>query len=292
VGVGPADWWDSELATGGSASDEPRPLIDDVEPGDRPTTARETVGDWLRAERERQGLGLDAVEAVTRIRAGQLRAIEENRFEALPGETYARAFVRSYAEHLGLDATAAAVMFDDQRPPPQPTAGDLRAQAALPHVAAVRRARDRWAWAAAGLTAVILAASAAVVLMGGHPAGRQSAAKPAHQQTTGAAKATPPTNGATSTSSGSKIHDTEVVVVRATSGPCWIEAHALRESGPLLIMKTLEPGDVLRLRRRTIWLRLGDPPAVRLTTNGKAVALPNTPAPVNVLVTPRGASLA
>jgi cytoskeleton protein RodZ len=293
VGVGPTNWWDGELATRGSASSDARPLIDDVDPGDQPIVPPVTVGGWLRAERERQGLGLDAVEAVTRIRVGQLRAIEENRFDALPGDTYARAFVRSYAEHLGLDATTAAVMFDDQRTPPQPAAGDLHSLPAYPPVAATRRQRDRWAWAAAALTAVALIASAALFLFARQSATEHSAARPPETHATGAAQTTPPTSRGTTTGGvAGRASNTTAVVIRATSGPCWVEAHAWRETGPLLVMKTLEPGDVLRLRRPRIWLRLGDPSTARVVVNGRQAALPETPTPVNVMVTRHGASVA
>jgi cytoskeleton protein RodZ len=61
------------------------------------------VGAKLRSERERLGIGIDRIEAETHIRAKFLLAIEEERFGALPGPAYVRAFVRDYAEQLGLD---------------------------------------------------------------------------------------------------------------------------------------------------------------------------------------------
>jgi cytoskeletal protein RodZ len=61
------------------------------------------VGTRLRDERERRGIGIDEIEAETRIRAKFLLAIEEGRYDALPGPAYVRAFVRGYAEQLGLD---------------------------------------------------------------------------------------------------------------------------------------------------------------------------------------------
>src|SRR6476619_3475065 len=61
------------------------------------------VGTRLREERERRGIGIDEIEAETRIRAKFLLALEEGRFDVLPGPAYVRAFVRGYAEQLGLD---------------------------------------------------------------------------------------------------------------------------------------------------------------------------------------------
>ena len=61
------------------------------------------IGYSLRAARERQGIGLPEAELATKIRAKYIRALEEEDFEALPADTYARGFLRSYADYLGLD---------------------------------------------------------------------------------------------------------------------------------------------------------------------------------------------
>jgi cytoskeleton protein RodZ len=61
------------------------------------------VGTRLRDERERLGIGIDQIEAETHIRVKYLLALEEDRFDVLPGPAYVRAFLRGYAERLGLD---------------------------------------------------------------------------------------------------------------------------------------------------------------------------------------------
>jgi cytoskeleton protein RodZ len=63
----------------------------------------ESVGSTLRSARLRLGQELPQVAAVLRIRAPFLQAIEDGQFEALPGVPYAIGFVRTYADHLGLD---------------------------------------------------------------------------------------------------------------------------------------------------------------------------------------------
>lgn len=64
------------------------------------------LGSGLRDARLRRGLELEEVEEETRISRRYLRALEEERFELLPGDAYAKAFLRSYADFLGLDAKA------------------------------------------------------------------------------------------------------------------------------------------------------------------------------------------
>lgn len=61
------------------------------------------IGYSLKAARERQGIDLPEAELATKIRAKYIRALEEEDFAALPAETYARGFLRTYAEYLGLD---------------------------------------------------------------------------------------------------------------------------------------------------------------------------------------------
>jgi len=61
------------------------------------------VGDLLRASRQRQGQELADVARTLRIRTVYLQAIEDSRYEDLPGTVYAIGFIRSYGDHLGLD---------------------------------------------------------------------------------------------------------------------------------------------------------------------------------------------
>lgn len=75
---------------------------------------RETVGDLLRRAREGRGEELETVATRLRIRPGYLKAIEAGRFQDLPGLTYAVGFVRTYADHVGLDAEDVVRRFRDE----------------------------------------------------------------------------------------------------------------------------------------------------------------------------------
>lgn len=63
----------------------------------------QTVGEQLKAERERQVLTLADMAARTRVPMRHLESIEKSDFAALPGTTYTVGFTRSYARALGLD---------------------------------------------------------------------------------------------------------------------------------------------------------------------------------------------
>jgi cytoskeleton protein RodZ len=76
---------------------------------DAPAAAR--AGADLKAARERLGLSLAQVAVNLRIRLPHLEALESGHIEALPGNAYALAFVRTYAASLGLDAEATVRRF-------------------------------------------------------------------------------------------------------------------------------------------------------------------------------------
>jgi cytoskeletal protein RodZ len=60
-------------------------------------------GGKLRLARERRGISLRQIAAITKISPAALDALERNDFSKLPGGIFSRAFVRSYAVEVGLD---------------------------------------------------------------------------------------------------------------------------------------------------------------------------------------------
>jgi cytoskeletal protein RodZ len=62
------------------------------------------IGERLREARMRQKIDIAEVESATKIRAKYLRALENEEFGLLPGTTFVKTFMRTYAEYLGLDA--------------------------------------------------------------------------------------------------------------------------------------------------------------------------------------------
>jgi hypothetical protein len=62
------------------------------------------IGATLREARMRQRLDISDMEMRTKIRAKYLRALENEEWDLLPGPTYVRSFLRTYADVLGLDS--------------------------------------------------------------------------------------------------------------------------------------------------------------------------------------------
>ena len=62
------------------------------------------IGATLREARMRARIDVADVETQTKIRAKYLRALENEEWDLLPGPTYVKSFLRTYAEALDLDA--------------------------------------------------------------------------------------------------------------------------------------------------------------------------------------------
>lgn len=130
----------------------------------------DSVGTKLREARTRRKLSLADVEAATKIRCRYLQAIENDEWDQLPGDTYARAFIRTYGRFLGLDGERLA---EEQRQ----SSGGARPGEQLPRVdprprpVSPRRSHRSWnippGVVAAGVVALVVAALLVVGLSTG-----------------------------------------------------------------------------------------------------------------------------
>src|SRR4051794_26715602 len=79
------------------------------------------IGNTLRETRMRQRIDIVEVEAATKIRAKYLRALENEEWDALPGPTFVRTFLRTYGDYLGLDSKMLVEEYKQrcERPGPQ-----------------------------------------------------------------------------------------------------------------------------------------------------------------------------
>jgi Helix-turn-helix domain len=199
------------------------------------------IGPSLAAARRARGLELRDAEQLTCLRSKYLAALEEERYYDLPGRTYARAFLRTYAAALDLDADKLVVEFDEQFP-------ELAEEPiALPPR---RRRPIRFTWRIAPIAAGI---AIVVALVWSAWTGNQ-----APKATTFPA---PPAPAESHVRAAHKTiaHRAGALVIQATGGPCWVLARRDDENGAVLAQQTLQPGQSLRLTAPHVWLRLGAP---------------------------------
>jgi cytoskeleton protein RodZ len=85
---------------------------------EREASPGHAVGRLLRDQREACALSIDEVAKRLRIRRPYLEAIEQGRFDQLPGAAYIPAFLRAYAAHVGLDAEKVLTAYQASGPVP------------------------------------------------------------------------------------------------------------------------------------------------------------------------------
>jgi len=94
----------------------------------------ETLGQKLRAAREKKRLTLSKAAAATRIKIQNLEMMEADDFSKMPAPTYAKGFIRIYANFLGLDPAPLVQEYVDvhlngpaEKPAPAPVNHDAPA---------------------------------------------------------------------------------------------------------------------------------------------------------------------
>jgi cytoskeleton protein RodZ len=231
------------------------------------------IGNSLREARLRQGYELPRVEADTKVRAKYLRALEEEHFEVLPGETYVKGFLRTYAEYLGLDGQLYVDEFNsrftrDEEPlaPPRPTR-PARSRAVESNFVIV---------ALAGIIAVTILVVVAWKFGSTGPetsTGVVAGALPSTKSTTTGAKK-PAANPEKQAPKHAKL------VLTASGGDCWVQVRSKSATGRLLYEGTLQAGQTQKFTdQKRLWLQLGNPVYLKGMLNGRSVKnLPDGPA--------------
>ena len=220
------------------------------------------IGNSLREARERQGLGYPEIELATKIRAKYIRALEEEDFTSIPGDAYIRGFLRTYAEYLGLDgdvyvdeyASRFITSWRDELPP-RPERRRIRTRE--------RRLERR----------AVLLVLAGVVLVG--------VLVFAAWQIPGSSTHVP--------GLGKKQHRnsaaTSQLVLHGVGRGTYVEVRRSRASGKVDLQGTVEAGQTDRLPGSRFYLLVRTPAGLRVTLDGRAVALPAVHN-LRVLVTP------
>jgi cytoskeletal protein RodZ len=244
------------------------------------------IGGSLREARLKRGLSPADVQKAIRIRDRYLQALEEERWELLPGDAYVKGFLRTYADFLGLDGSLYVDEYNSrfahpdepQLVPERFARGERR----------VRRAGLLRPAVAVGALLAVVAAVVAWQLNGSSPS-----SAPGNQTTT-----QPTTTGSTTTTRKHHSPPPPVAlpsraVLVASRGSCWLEVRQGDATGALIYENTLQQGQKLpvKLTSGPVWIRIGLPANLDIRLGGKlAHGLPTQP--VNVLLNRRGWKLA
>jgi cytoskeleton protein RodZ len=103
------------------------------------------IGSWLIRAREARGLTLEDAERDTRISRRYLQALEAEQFEVIPAPVYARGFLRSYSQYLGLDPQDLLALFPRDDEPAYSSTTQAQARPGYPQPpSAVGPSRPTW----------------------------------------------------------------------------------------------------------------------------------------------------
>jgi cytoskeletal protein RodZ len=215
-----------------------------------------SFGDSLRRERELRGLTLREIAEETRISLRFLQAIEQERWDILPGGIFPKAFVKQYARHVGLDPDRVLADYVvargdevDTAPAPGRPARSLPAW------------KRPWPWLSAG-------AIVAVVLLVRAPIERPELALQApapHPQATAEPivdRVYPPPEPEGGPASGTRDH---LILTLTATQSCWV---AVRADGQTVLNRVMVKGETETLEAKgELVLSVGNAGGLEFTVN-------------------------
>jgi len=235
-----------------------------------------SIGDTLREARMRQRLDIADLEARTKIRAKYLRALENEEFGMLPGPTFVKTFLRTYAEALGLDPH---VLVETYRASYEPRDEMEHLQPLGPAAGARDRRRPprpRGPWLAIGVAiAAVVTALIVIGLVGNDDEGGDGQA--AKTTTTQAKKQAKPKRRR------EPPPPTRVVLRVTPTVPTYVCVDT-GQGTPVQFDGIIQDAQTFRGKRLRV--NLGKT-SVELRKNGKVVDVPPGPDPVGFDFTPR-----
>jgi hypothetical protein len=230
------------------------------------------IGNSLREARLRQSLDFPEIEQGTKIRGKYLRALEDEQFDVLPAQTYVKGFLRSYAEYLGLDGQLyvdeynSRFVVGEEEPQSRPR----RSAPPSRGVQVQSRVVLLTLLGIASVTALVIVAWTRGEPQTVTPVGLGTTKSVTHQ--------TPVVPAAAKTVR---------LLVKASSGPCWLQVHKTSATGPILFQGTLDQGQQQLFIARKLWITLDRPENLVTVLNGHTRRLP-VGGVKTLIVTPRG----
>jgi cytoskeleton protein RodZ len=252
------------------------------------------IGATLREARMRQRIDISEIESETKIRAKYLRALENEEWDLLPGPTYVKSFLRTYAEALGLDGKLLIEEYKlrherlsdvEMQPIRPPGAREPRRR---------RRAGSGRGWAVLVVVAALIGSLYALGQSGGDDGDGSNAASTPPETTTQTTNRTTTSGRSRRSSSAARAarrrRRAQARLVRlrlVPTGPVYV---CLKRAGGETVVdgRILQAGSRQPIyRSRRFRLLLGNS-EVRLSVNGRTRAVPPSASVIAYEVTPPG----
>jgi transcriptional regulator with XRE-family HTH domain len=220
-----------------------------------------SIGEALADARRQAGLTVAEVSHQTRIRESIIRDIEQDDFAACGGDFYARGHIRSVAGAVGTDPVPLISEYDAEHGPP----GAIRAADVFEPSRPVK-IRERHSPRLSLIVALVLLAiiGFGAYRLVSHHSPAKPAAAPTHRVTASAKPKAHPTATASAQPAPS-----DVVIKLVANEDCWVLL-TRHSDGSQIYMGVVPAGSSMTwTEKQAVDVRLGNPPGVVLTVNGK-----------------------
>ncbi|HVP80056.1 MAG TPA: RodZ domain-containing protein [Thermodesulfobacteriota bacterium] len=273
---------------------------------------RETLGKYLKNQRESKKISLREVAKNTRVREPILRALEEDQVHLLPPATYVKGFLLAYAKYLGLDQNDVLLRYErilkgESIPPPSIPSPRPKPESPPPQTSKPKQ-KTPWNTKQTWVVAIVIVVSFVVFYFFSPYAKRPmepTPAKPVEEKSTTVSPppvaARPPAPegkpyapekkplapsapvAATTSVQETKAISLQLKAIEET----WLSAQADDQPGKEMILR---PGEETTFQGSgRILMKLGNAGGVDLVLNGKSLGKFGKPGEVlNLLVTPQG----
>lgn len=255
----------------------------------------ETIGQKLKSRRVDRGLNLAEVHDSTKITMQSLAALEEDRFDAFPNKVYSRAFLRDYANYLGLDSSSLLDQYEVEWNDGMPVKEQKQAKAKKPAPAPApteantsTKTRGSKAWAyILGFVLILGAAGSGYYYYQTHQA-KPAASKvpvPAPKNPTPVPSVNPtpkpttpvvPNAGTNPVANAVPVKPTAPAIpadqikveIRAAERPVWIRVNI---DGEKPLLRTLAAGESAAFVGKRVSVFAGDASALTVKLNDKSI---------------------
>jgi cytoskeleton protein RodZ len=235
------------------------------------------IGNTLREARVRRNLTLQQVEEDTKIRVRYVQAMENEDFDVMPGATYVKGFLRTYADYLALDPD---VIVDEYRSRGVKSGEIQEPFGGVSMLGAPRSHRGR---NTVVFVAVICLLVLAVIWILGRGSETPAPTKPGALGITSSSASPSPSASAKPGKTAAPVVSGELRVT-VPDGESWLEVRRDGSTGAVLFSGTVKKGKTRVFVGDVLWLRLGNPSAVRLRVEGRKIAPSGSVDPVDYIV--------
>lgn len=226
-----------------------------------------SIGESLADARRQAGLSIGQVSRQTRIRESIIRDIEQDDFTAIGGDFYARGHIRSIASAVGTDPVPLISAYDAEHGPPSALRAAELLEPARPVKIRDPRSPSLSMFVAVVLLAIIgFGAYRLVSHNSGGSHAHQAAVVSSHRATASAKPTVSPSSSPSATPTPTR---SDVVIQLTANEDCWVLL-TRHSDGSQIFMGVIPAGSSRTWTvKRAVDMRLGNPPGVVLTVDGK-----------------------